>query len=979
MTDHRAIEGITLSYGYPGRASYDTEEKKWMFASNQNDEHHIRQLQHFKEHIPASLLEVPVDGETPSTASKNQLKYLVKTIPEVFPGNEIIASLAKPEPISQPEVGMGSLLAWGRAYENKHLSTILATPCGDAGHVLRLVKCRKDKRSWESGRGAAYLTLMNPELWEQGFWAGSGGSIRQVLFAEGDRDSNTWLAVRQATVSTIFRPCFGHVQPTFAPSGLGRSYPPSRLNANPVAALTAEKSILKDHVDVSFNPWYTRQFALIDSKGKWCICEIEGPPARHSPQKISLGKRGCISDGYQPPPNQRLLEPNSDGWHRIFWACDINTIVVCSRWHITIFDTKTKPRRLRSIEFSPTSPDQILDVKRSSTSDHEIFVLTGSRIFWIEITAAGEGEGEEVYAGSKVLLSYYHFRSATSENLQLVVLDDPNISVLITSNTSTLINIFGFKHSGAQKIPVSWQGSFLLERKDRHRGATPLLSILFVAAPLTPSAGVSLEKGVRYLQVWALLDDLSISSSVCILHHQSLGASHLSKRWLSVPGVQQKLSYRHARLGNRASDSFITPDSLGKELYNQSAVARSRYHRIAIMGGGNNDPRLRVDWRLMFKHVFNYTGVNDQADQSRIGLADSISTFSSILSNYTSRLKEGKENNYLPLSSLLELSEQKSFLGEFDVATTALSEYLHSLQQEQNLDDSSQLVVSDLVEVPGMKFNIIETSNKPDFLRFYDGLVETWMALPQQTPIKTRLFKYSMIRQIAIQLSLSSVGIFLREKLAEDDVILRSESSRDTESLAYGHSVSERHSLPQDYSPEMTPESSQSLHLGLPTPSQTPSIYSRATTSDPGQIEDPTTVRLRQYALSIKSRLNPGQSRILSRWTPGGDPSEYKWKEQGPSLEESGDESGRKKRREDTRRHKRAEIFLNLEREKPDTTKSRPAYAPTGSQPAVSGHVSSSQPVVEIPMTQPVGGMFGSRSAQVSKSLRKPKRRHAGF
>ncbi|KAH6683273.1 RNA polymerase I-specific transcription initiation factor RRN6-like protein [Halenospora varia] len=981
MTDHRAIEGITLSYGHPGRASYDIEGKKWKFTSNQNDEHHIRQLQHFKEHIPASLLKVPVDGETPSATSKKQLRHLMKARPEVFPGNEIAANLAKPNPIPQPEAGLGNLLSWGRAYENKHLSTILATSCGDAGHVLRLIKCRQHRRGWESGRGAAYLTLTDPELWEQGFWTGGGGTIRQVVFAEGDRDSNTWLAVCQATVSTIFRPYFGHVQPAFTPSGLEGLYPPSRLNANPVATLTAEKSILKDHVDVSFNPWYARQFTLIDSEGKWCICDIEGPPTRLSPQKISLGKRGCISDGYQPPPNQRLSELDSDGWHRIFWACNINTIVVCSRWHIAVFDTKTKPRRLRSIEFSPTNPDQILDVKRSPTSDHQIFVLTGSRIFWIEITAAGEED--EAHAGSKVLLSYYHFRSASSENLQLAVLDDPNISVLITSNASPLVNVFGFfKHPGTQTTPASWQGSFLLERDATHGEAISLLSTSFVAAPLTPGVGVNssyVEKGIRYLQVWALLDDLSISSSLCVLHHHSLGASRLSQRWLSVPNIQQKLSYRHVRSGNRATDSFLAPDSLGGEVYSQSAAAISRYHQIAALEKRHDDPRLRVDWRSMFKQVFNYEDINNQAEQSGIRSSDSISTFSSILSSYTSKLKEGRENSHLPLSSLLELSDQKSFPEEFDAATVALSEYLHSLQEEHGLGEPSLLLVSDLVRVPGMIFAASETSNEPDFLRFYDYLVESWMSLPQQTPIKTRLFKYNMIRQIAIQLSLSSIGISFCEKAAEGDVVIRSQSSRDTESIAGSHDVFERDSLLQDYSPEMTSESSQGLHLGLPSPSQTPSLYSRTTASDSEPVEDPAVVRLRQYAVSIKSRLNPGQSRLLSKWTPGGDPSEYRWKEQEPSLEESGDDDGRKKRREDTRRRKRAEAFLNRERAKLCTTESQPAYVPTGSQPVVSGQAFSSQPVVEIPMTQPVGGMFGSRSVQVSKGLKKPKRRHAGF
>jgi len=454
MTDHRVTD---LAFGHLGQASYDTEERQWVFSRNDAEskltparlnidthsslEQEIREIQPFKECIPPSIRGAPQDEEIPSVIAKSQMKWLLKAHPETFPGNEIAASLVTSTQEPDFSSDTGPLLVVGKAVDSNRLSgqftpRIAAMPCGESGTILRLTRLRTQKHAWDRQNGPN-LSLLEPDRWDQGYWMGSGGTIRQIAYAEDGNGSSTWFAVRQSSMTTIFRPCFGRAQPTHVPIKLSRMYPSSRLNANPVAALSLPNSGLKDFMDFSFNPWYPRQFAVVDSLGSWSLWDIEGKKNRHSLQKLTAGKSGNVHDGRQPDSTSKHSSPDYiDGWHRILWVCDIGTLVVASRRRIAVFDIKAKPTLLGSIDLSTaSSPDWILDIKRSPDIPSHLFVLTATRIFWIAITPAGDGNG--IRSGAKILLSWRHKRDPNDKSMRLAVIEDE-----IGKSLSILLDVF---------------------------------------------------------------------------------------------------------------------------------------------------------------------------------------------------------------------------------------------------------------------------------------------------------------------------------------------------------------------------------------------------------------------------------------------------------------------------------------------------------------------------------------------------------
>lgn len=357
------------------------------------------------------------------------MKWIVKSRPEIFPANLIASAFTKCSSaiLTDTATTYGQLLAVGGAVDADHQTQhrthpVIAIPWGEAGHVLRFIRPQTEYRGWGT-HSALRLSLWNAAAGDIGYWVGIGGTIRQITFANDGNVLGTLLAARQDSTITIFRPTY-HKQLVRAemPGGYDKQYPPSRLSANPVAVLDTETSGSRRYADVSFNPFYTRQLGVVDDFGRWSIWDIEGRMRKGATLELVLGKTGGIYDDFVPNSREQKLD-TMDGWHRILWATNVSTIVVCNRCHIAVFDVKSIPTRLPSPGSLSTGVNNwILDIKQSPVDSGQIFILTTARVFWIEVIAAGQKEAHE--AGIRVILSYRHFRDVSDETLSLTVLEE---------------------------------------------------------------------------------------------------------------------------------------------------------------------------------------------------------------------------------------------------------------------------------------------------------------------------------------------------------------------------------------------------------------------------------------------------------------------------------------------------------------------------------------------------------------------------
>ncbi|CAG8958326.1 hypothetical protein HYFRA_00000682 [Hymenoscyphus fraxineus] len=969
MTDHRPTD---LGYGHPGKATYDTEERQWVFSINRLGEQNIQQISAFEEYVPPSIKSLPPNNGKRSDLPKNKLNKFMKGCPENFPANEVLSSLMKYEPKLEAETPthFGTLLAIGGIYvqDKKRRSQIIALPCGEAGHILKIIRVQTRNRSWgdRKAREGPTIQYQFPHQFDQGYWMGTGGTIRQVVFSGDENEATSWLAVRQDSVTTIFRPSHGEAQNTPVQGSPLKVFRASPLQANPIVSLSIRKTGMQNHVDVSFNPWYSRQFIVVDMDGNWSIWDIENSKKGF---KLVSGKSGNVSDGQEPDPlpKSSILDED-DGWHCACWVSDLATIAVCNRRTVAIFNIKAEPARLHSIDFSKSFSERIIDVKRSLTAQNHLFVLTSSQIFLIDITPAGEGDQD--YTGAKIVLSYRHFRNTNDGTLRLVALQDDYASVVISSSQTPLLNIYAFRTAPGAKQTISWQRSFILSKNTSSQSLDTLCFVpaAFDAGDDSDLAG--LEDVFRFYQVWALTSQLALTSTVCVAHDAGLDHSKIPSFWKDV-ALNRRKSTRFSKVVSAkvVSKPFIIKDHEDEEnleFINPSSIPQVPHE--LVLRQKQEDLRLRINWGMVFDRIYSNNIISKAA--SPIPSQNETGTLEMLLKTLWDEFHRAKQTGGITMSTLFEMTGQTTFSEGLDRATNDLHGLIQEFKETDDPEDEYRLAISNLTHCPSMD-SLASVNREEDisnFLWIYDRLTDGWMSsLPEKVSNASRLSKYKTIRRVAIELCLSSIGVSLT---AEEPSLPKHPEAEDQHLL----------------SPEMSPEPSQSTYQTLPTNRtfRTPSIYSRTTTAISEPTEDPAITRLRRYAISIDTQPDLGKSRLLSHWVVGGNPAEYSWvAAENNAAAESGDENSRKKRREDTRRRRLTEKFLMRERSERSTTVGTESQrsvveVPRGSQPTVGGQMFSSQPVVEIPMTQPVGGAFGSRSATKGKGKKK-KVRKTGF
>lgn len=320
----------------------------------------------------------------------------------------------------------------------------------------------------------------------------------------------------------------------------------------------------------------------------------------------------------------------------------------------------------------------------------------------------------------------------------------------------------------------------------------------------------------------------------------------------------------------------------------------------------------------------------------------------------------------------------------------SIQEFLETLSLDRDSDHPSSLILSSLALCSGI--DIQATSTLPELLGVYDQIGDQWMAtLPSEASHITRLARFKVARRVAKEVTLSSIGVSLQKKesILRDHALLTADILPSSESNSRDWDEDSRSESPA----YVRRFASQDPVSTLPTPDPTLSVYSQssaASSNDDGP-EDPVLTRLRQYVGPTDSFSKLGASkRVLAEWpsTQGASPFEFDWQavQEAARAGESGDEADSKKKKEEARRKRRTEKFLKRTKAEASQVTSQPVgAAPFATQQDFGRHVASSQPyaassqiVQDVPMTQPVGGAFGSR-LKVDKKRQKKKSRAAGF
>lgn len=442
-----------LHHGHFGQPTYDVENKTWIFA---------RVPGHRRLFQPAGDRHITIDASTSNASTgfltsratelDRQQSHLLALNPELrtaapFLAREAQLSGTVTAVACNFEPLRSDLLAFGRATDvgnkgGKGIIRIAALPGGAVGESLRLVQLQYERHGWSKDK-SIWLKVPTLNHGEVGWWPGNGTPIQQICCACQPEDRSTFVAVRTPRSVDILHPLF-HKIPVPPPKGLHSpsSFPASRLEACPLASLTSRPD-QPAFADVTFNPWYQRQFATLDQIGNWSVHDIEGRRGKRWDYHTVLSKQGCLEVPItKSDVKEGTLPGHHDGWGRVLWANEVSTIAVCNRRILQFVDFQTGS----SIHYTPSSlrlaftSSWILDLRRDPQNSSRILVLTSTHLLVLKAPVFAHEFTGEKKEEADVLIAWRHSMNDDDTTLQIFpFVDGEGTSQLSKSRLSVLL------------------------------------------------------------------------------------------------------------------------------------------------------------------------------------------------------------------------------------------------------------------------------------------------------------------------------------------------------------------------------------------------------------------------------------------------------------------------------------------------------------------------------------------------------------
>jgi RNA polymerase I-specific transcription initiation factor RRN6 len=339
-----------------------------------------------------------------------EINALLEDYPELI---SVASSFAREEELSQAvqeadsnfNPHISSVLEFGNAQLSEYVRTrrgrmrtvpIAAFASGQNQNVLslRIIEAEKVVTNLEQDAAFRVPTIVDSKAVD---WICTETPIRQIKFADSIENPGDLLAVRLFSSTAIFQPIYHREAQLIDPpelSGLAYSRPQvSHIDPCLVAEIDVSQTGGFTHVDVTFNPWYLKQFAVVDERGHWSIWQLQDIVRLGNgvaPELLHSGLLPC--DAVDGDESESLTDGvKYDTWGRLEWVRDVNTFIVCGRRNAMLYVMEGTTTTSCGIELNwQTSTEWILDVKTCSSRTSLVFVLTTARILCFDFKLADQ-------------------------------------------------------------------------------------------------------------------------------------------------------------------------------------------------------------------------------------------------------------------------------------------------------------------------------------------------------------------------------------------------------------------------------------------------------------------------------------------------------------------------------------------------------------------------------------------------------------
>ncbi|KAJ5185999.1 hypothetical protein N7491_006130 [Penicillium cf. griseofulvum] len=966
--------GSALHYGHVGRAVYLPEEEAWTFTRSFDRPPSIQYTGMTKTRIPSPFPPAKVQP-IPRAPPKNSRKLITNAHPDLAASWSSI----REEPLSRavirtveyydPEIS--ALFDIGYAVDQRrHDKRLRSVPIavavtGEGRNIISFRTLEEEILELTSPRKLAFRapSINDTEMSE---WSKDGAPIRQVHFARPLDEKPMFMAARLATGTTIFRPLY-HWDPVprRIPEGAVPGYSTplqnSRLDANPIVEISVSRTGGVSHADVTFNPWYQRQFAIVDTRGKWKVWEITGRQRLHrATWSATLVKSGSLPlRDYK----RRHSCPRLDGWASIEWVHNVGSVVVANRHSVIIYAITDDQIQPRTVELGMAKKSEwVLGVQRNTRKPSQFFVLTTTRILWFDLGALPGEDDTSLSLYPQV--SWRHFRDPEDTTLQLsdiVVYKD--LYLVLYSQITRMVQVFPCPFISDDRTesisvpdPLVLDTPLLADIPPSKRDSVLRFSrFVFkeIAHSVTPRGRNFYDAHLPLFKLFWMDSDLAVHESTFTGPRGDLDEPD-SFRETSI----LRLRRRYAPTSYiRPTDDFIVDD------WDESATQKTIVRRCKPrMGRGiGSDLQWTLDFSGVYKVATGKTKLSRKHQNNR--QKPKPRTLAGWMAILQSEMKNGSKRP--PGKTMVELTGRKILADGLEESADDMKRLISALVPEH--PDPNAHCRYMLLSVPFSNKSYIpaklsgEVSR--DLLSAYDRMVDDWMStLPRIIPVHIRLMKERIIRGVATDLILSRL---VKMSTSLDTVMLSKPADpREEKAIEKANEKAAAHN-----------KYLQSTYFALLSSQMSKSQSSRGKNRGPGSKRDKMPVPQSKYsAVPVLGGLSAfvkfktprptprNVANLLSHWPVGTSPRHYEW----DRIE---DEETRSSKASKNKRKKRSQT---RDQSLPPTP-AVPMVRTWGSQPLAPPRINSSQ--LDISMTQMERGAFGARAHKKPKK----KKRQAGF
>ncbi|KAA8893934.1 RNA polymerase I-specific transcription initiation factor RRN6-like protein [Sphaerosporella brunnea] len=701
---------------------YDPQARKWHFNRQSTGGFRLFDVTSDEQIVRRSVVLDDPGASTRHKTKKWWTRCLERDAPEMAPAMEWINNyfeesqlLAVNSNINDPVTGR--LLAFGTATERNARHTertvkVAAFARGQTGSELMLAEMRIDERKFQDSEGVDLLVpRIIPRVRSHHQFL---SPIWQICFAGNPYQSQTTyplLAVRSSGATTVFKVLYG--KGPLSRSGSAEFSVQTLATANSVGK--------NGHADVTFNPWYDRQFAIIDQKGQWKVWDIEG--AYESSRKGSGITLKSSADGCITVDDDQ----KSYGWGRIAWGEDLNSMMACDRHTVALFDMRAKAGSATITLPVDRDRNWILDLQRGPTNGggHDAFVLTSSNITWIDIRQPG-----------RPLLSWQHRRHRDDVSMHLELFNSRDVTTAVVgSRINSLTTCYQFSRGA---VPTMLGDAYMIKPPfDDTDPSKAAVNTVFLPCPLQNSKDASgpaseyKDEGVEFFTGLSIDKEMAISQRIYSTQEQTevlVGGSLKSSEYIAEsedesegeeiedmpPGKLKPDSNQNAYNSHKRANLF--------ELYNSTFKAEDEGLRTVQ----DDDPANSVE---------GYRAAVAEELQSRAKFA------------------------VLGISPLNEVGKPALLFDKISDLEEAIQGLLNS-EQIQGAYETHSLLPKCMY---GSLLATRSGSTGVSIHAIYDELIKTRVApLPASAPVRIRLQRERLSRHIATELYLASIGISVK-------------------------------------------------------------------------------------------------------------------------------------------------------------------------------------------------------------------------